>query len=94
MPSLPSLACQLYHNVPTHLAPGPDGTPRTIHGVTGFTKATVAKYVKEDPYYADQQPLTAAEKPPPEPIIIHSVFQQCQASTCGVQCRGQYNRPT
>lgn len=85
----PLLLCvQLYHNMPTHMAPT-GGAPCVILGLTGFTKKTIAQYVKEDPLYADSQPLTAAEKAPPAPIIINFVFQQCQASFQCLQLNGQ-----
>lgn len=76
----PPLSTQLYHNVPTHLSAGPDSEPRTVYGLTGFTKDTVKVYVKEDPIYADQQPMGAADKAAPQPIVVSFVFQQCQAS--------------
>jgi hypothetical protein len=70
---------QLYHNMPTHMS-AKNGSPRTILGLTGFTKKTIAVFIKEDPLYADMRPITAADKAPPQPIIIRFVFQQCQAS--------------
>lgn len=69
---------QLCYNVPTQLAPGPDGKPRFVYGLEGFDREFIRMFLMDCAIKNDQANSKKAEQPAPHPIASDRPFQHMQ----------------
>lgn len=80
-PACPAFILQLAHNAPTQLVAGPDGKPRVVHGLEGFDREFIKKFLEGCAIKNDQANSKKAEQPAPHPIATDRPFQHTQVST-------------